>query len=232
MVERQTSPFFAFNPGVTLSTHNSFSFAQSNQVLLAGYAWETDSIVASFLVFSYLEYRDSASISNTISQMYKIGPAEVLWKAGRVGLRFDGFTFGYDFRQGFSDVYKWNIVETTNLVRTPSVRLDVRTGYQGEQFRVNDNPISRTAFPQALVLSWQLSRFTGQLKAEVRLYLPWEQNEWELELSGYMRFRLFSLGPVETSLRLDAGFTRQPFLQAYQVQPNIFFTTFGLEVRF
>jgi hypothetical protein len=159
-----------FTAGATQGWGQCPCFRWTATVRTMGGTIETRHFVISSDALFRLQQEQTIDLSRYTRQLYTMGALEALWKGGHVGITFDGVTVGTEIDRGYSDIVRTGIHALVNIVRTESLRLDIRSGYQFEQMRVNlGEEISRELLPQSLSFGFRTAHWHGRIAASVGL---------------------------------------------------------------
>lgn len=189
-------------------------------VQLLGGSWETREFLISTDSLFQIEQSQSAYLHRIMSRVYTVGAIEALWKRGHVGIGFEGITVGDDLDRSYADIVRTGLYVLINLIRTDAARLDIRTGYQYEQFRVNLGPAIQTShnLPQSLILDWNDGGdWTGDVYTGliVSAQTPLDPHSLFLGTGANSRLRLFTKDELEAGLGLRVDYEYDPFREIY-----------------
>ena len=205
--ELESDGMFEFAPltaeaGVQASHGICPCFRWSVQVQAASGEIETRHFVISSDALFQVAERYSLIEGDLASRLYTIGAIEALWKGGHVGLGFSGVTVGTDQDLSMSDILRTGFYVLVNLVRTDAIRLDIRSGYEFEQRRLNSGPIEiRHDIPTSLVLDWSSGNWSGDVSATVAFDAA--DPAWDrLQVTGgaSAQYQFLELGDLEAAL--------------------------------
>lgn len=200
--------------------------------LVSGGIETRDFLISTEALFRMDETRTLDYLNSTTSRLYTVGAIEALWTGG-LGLKFDGVTFGHDHDRSYADVLRSGLHLMFNIVRSEAIRLDLRSGYEFEQFRVNlsPNPTEVHTLPQSLFLEWNAGIASGILGATVALNAAdlFEPSLFNLRADAKVDFRVLSRGGVNLHLGLDASAERDAFRELLELAPHN--VTAGLYMR-
>jgi hypothetical protein len=200
-------------------------FRWSVGVKLVSGQWETRDFLITTDALFQLEQTQSAYLHRIMSRVYTVGAIEALWKGGHIGLGFEGVTIGDNIDQGYSDMIRTGLYALINIIRTDAVRMDIRSGYQFEQLRVNLGPaIDNHNLPQSLIVNWQAGRWSGNVHAGLVIdpTSPFDFGSITYTAGAGVHARLFTLGELQAGLGLNASFEHDPFREIYGLAADNF----------
>jgi hypothetical protein len=120
-------------------------------------------LISSDSIFNFRE-EQTLGFQRYAVRMFTVGAIEALWKSGHVGLGFTGVSWGEDRDLGYSDLLRTGLYVLVNLIRTESLRLDIHSGAEFEQLRINLGPtLQRGLIEQAAVLRWEAGGFSAKM---------------------------------------------------------------------
>lgn len=220
-----------FSPSVVVRNESDFGaqvgyfacpcFRWTIRVELLGGKIETREIlISSDALFQYVQTEAPFGQSAPL-QTFKVGALEAILKGARVGIGFDGITWGRDNDMGYSDLLKTGAHFLVNLIRTDAVRLDLKSGYEFDQMSVNLAPeTERQLAYQAVALRWSGKRFGA--RADARVFV----NPSDDRSSGFQGSTGFHAKAIKASdfylgIGFDFSYLYDPFRLNFGINPHL-----------
>jgi hypothetical protein len=162
-------------------------------------------------------------VSNRRSaESFQAGEMEVLWKKRRLGLAFEGVSWGRDEDQSYDEMFQTGLHIFMALIHTDEFRFDVRSGYEYESFRVNRGPkLKHHLLVQSLHLEWWSEKWETNLSVSIA-FEPELDDLFKPHLTanaGIYR-KILSKKDFHFALGFEAGFERDPIREIFGMEPN------------
>jgi hypothetical protein len=220
--------------GAQMSWYQCPCFRWVIQLQAGGAAIETrEFLVSSEALFKFRQ-EEVFDAQLSASKIFNIGAAEVLWKGGHLGLGFEGITWGEDLDRGYTDVLKTGFYALASWVRTQSLRLDVRGGYQFQKMDVNQVAEQRGVLNATPVLRWRTENWSGNVVAKAGmdpLHLP-GADTWVGGASAGVRGRLFDLSSMELGLGFQLSYEYDGWRNRMGAEPSLASAILLLDLSF
>lgn len=187
----------------------------------AGGVLETrDIVISSDALFKFRMQEDLMWDQKPMVKMFEVGSLRLLLKGAHLGLAFPGVTFGEDVDKGYSDFLQTGIYALVNLIRTETIGLEARTGYQYQQYRINLGPLlEEHEGYEAIVFNWRRGRWNGSLSG----LMGFENGDYERPhflATESTRIRAFSIKDLQMGIALEFQAEHEPFRQRVGLEPN------------
>lgn len=187
----------------------------------SGYYETRDILISSDALLKYQEAFGPVQ-GRMASRYFTGGALEALSKGGRIGIGFSGITIAKDLDRGYVDILKTGLAFIVNLVRNDAVRLDLRSGYEYEQFSVNYNPDPErlSHLPQTVAFSWNAGSWSGNVKSSIDID-PTGRRQVGFQDNALVQARFLSLSGFAAQIGLGGGYDYDPFRLLIGMNPHI-----------
>jgi hypothetical protein len=219
-------------------------FRWTTRVQAAGGKIETkDFLISTDALFKFQEQFNPFFIRYS-QRIYTVGDVEALWKKAHVGIGFDGVTFGEDKDLGYSDLLKTGLYALVNVLMTQGeqnpdplhkkfVRLDLRTGFDYEQIRVNLGPmIQHNTVSEKAILHWETGRWSGNVQGLVSFDPQHTGASPELGASASVHLRMANIKQFALGLGLEVSADHDPFRTFLGYDPDQFTGSLFLDLSY
>jgi len=179
-------------------------------------------LISSDALFS-LQEALPAQFSYLSSRLKTAGVFEALWKGGHIGFGFEGVTWGHDLDRSYSHIIQTGIYGLINILRNEFIRLDIRSGYEFEKFRVNLGPYQELhQFKQTLVFNWEQNNWAADILFSVSPFSYKNRffSKPELLADGSIVYKMNQSRYVQPSIGLGAVYHYDPFREFLGLNPN------------
>lgn len=196
------------------------------RVELAGGEIETrELLISSEALFQFMQTENTQWHARE-AQLFRIGAIEALVKGAHVGIGFSGVTLGQDADAGYTNIIKTGVYLLINIFRTEAARLDLKTGYEFDQYSVNAAPTTtRNITSQAIAFRWNTTRFFGKITGSVFLdaenYSRFNVSHIGYTASAAAGVKFFNVRDFYMGAELQASYSHDPFRFDLGLDPNL-----------